>query len=270
MFREPLYELHARAVPMSVKGKRFWISFLAASLVVFTMMVGSSTSAKAVSSASVMPLSSKPFGASYGTWSARWWQYVYQFPIHNPPCITGSPCTAPIYNPLFDETGSQCSLGQSGKVWYLVGVFNVSGIVSRSCTVPSNVALFFPLVNDEFDNLCVDPPLTVDGLRQEAAQAIDTTSELHATLDGAPLSNDLFGFRVTSPVFSYTFPPEDNIAQFLGCDFSGTVYPVVGDGFYLMLTPLSPGQHTINFGGTFGPPFNFSLDITYNLTVTED
>ena len=265
MFREPLYEPHAlREVLTTVRGKRSWISFLAASLVLFTMMVGSSTSAKAASSASVIPLSSKPFGASYGTWSARWWQYVYQFPIHNPPY------TGPIYNPLFDETGSQCSLGQSGKVWYLVGVFNVSGTVSRSCTVPSNVALFFPIVNDEFDNLCVDPPLTVDELRQEAAQVIDTSAELHATLDGAPLSDHLFGFRVKSPVFSYTLPPEDNIAQFLGCDVSGTVYPVVGDGFYLMLTPLSAGQHTINFGGTLGPPFNFSLDINYNLTVTED
>jgi hypothetical protein len=265
MFRKPIYEPHALwGVLTTVRGKRSWISFLVASLVLFTMMVGSSTNAKAASSASVMPLSSKPFGASYGTWSARWWQYAYQFPIHNPP-YTGS-----IYNPLFDETGSQCSLGQSGKVWYLVGVFNVSGTVSRSCTVPSNVELFFPIANAEWDNLCVDPPLTVDELRQKVGQVVDTTTELHATLDGAPLSDDLFAFRVRSPVFSYTLPPEDNIAQAFGCDVSGTVYPVVADGFYLMLTPLSPGRHTINFGGTFGPPNNFSLDITYNLTVTED
>jgi hypothetical protein len=211
----------------------------------------------------VIPLSSKPFGASYGTWSARWWQYVYQFPIHNPPY------TGPIYNPLFDETGSQCSLGQSRKVWYLVGVFNESGTVSRSCTVPSNVALFFPIINGEWDNVCpiMDPPLTDVELSQEAAAVIDTTAELHATLDGAPLSDDRFGFRVKSPVFSYTLPPEDNIPQAFGCDVSGIVYPVVADGFYLMLTPLSPGQHTINFGGTIP---GFSLDITYNLTVTED
>jgi hypothetical protein len=262
MFRTPRYEPHALwRVLITARGKRAWIWFLAASLALFTMMVGSAASAKAANSASVLPLSSKPFGASYGTWSARWWQYVYQFPIHNPP-YTGS-----IYNPLYDETGSQCSLGQSGNVWYLVGVFNLSGTASRSCTVPSNVPLFFPILNAEWDNLCVDPPLTVPELRQRAASVIDTTTELHATLDGAPLSDDLFGFRVTSPVFSYTLPPQDNIAQKFGCDVSGTVDPAVADGFYLMLTPLSPGQHTINFGGTTP---GFSLNITYHLTVTED
>ena len=35
-----------------------------------------------------------------------------------------------------------------------------------------------------------------------------------------------------------------------------------------MLTPLRPGPHTIRFGGTFGGPINFTLDITYHLTVT--
>ena len=39
----------------------------------------------------------------------------------------------------------------------------------------------------------------------------------------------------------------------------------VGDGFYLMLKPLSPGRHTVNFGGTCCG--GFTLDITYYLTV---
>ena len=34
-----------------------------------------------------------------------------------------------------------------------------------------------------------------------------------------------------------------------------------------MLAPLSVGQHTIHYTGTFGDPFNFTLDITYTLTI---
>jgi len=48
-------------------------------------------------------------------------------------------------------------------------------------------------------------------------------------------------------------------------DATGTVFPAVADGYYLMLSALPAGQHVINFGGVaFGSP----LDVTYQLTVT--
>ena len=37
------------------------------------------------------------------------------------------------------------------------------------------------------------------------------------------------------------------------------------DGFWIMLKPLPPGEHTINFGGSFGP--EFTIDITYHISV---
>jgi hypothetical protein len=46
----------------------------------------------------------------------------------------------------------------------------------------------------------------------------------------------------------------------------GTSSPAVADGVHLMLAPLPPGPHTLHFHGEF-PLFNFSLDITYYLTV---
>ena len=48
---------------------------------------------------------------------------------------------------------------------------------------------------------------------------------------------------------------------------AGSTSLSAADGFYLMLAPLRPGQHTLHFGGTFGDPINFTLDITYHLTV---
>jgi hypothetical protein len=37
----------------------------------------------------------------------------------------------------------------------------------------------------------------------------------------------------------------------------------------LMLAPLSDGKHSLHFTGTF-PQFNFTINVTYNLTVRED
>ena len=34
-----------------------------------------------------------------------------------------------------------------------------------------------------------------------------------------------------------------------------------------MLAPLAAGPHTIHFTGTIGAPVNFTLEITYHLTV---
>jgi hypothetical protein len=61
----------------------------------------------------------------------------------------------------------------------------------------------------------------------------------------------------------------DNLQQVINHittpDATGTVFPAVADGFYLMLQPLSRGTHVVNFGGT---AFGSTLDVTYNLTVT--
>ena len=51
---------------------------------------------------------------------------------------------------------------------------------------------------------------------------------------------------------------------------AGTYFPVVADGYYLLLAPLRPGVHTIAFGGSAGvAPNAFTQDITYTLRVTD-
>jgi hypothetical protein len=54
----------------------------------------------------------------------------------------------------------------------------------------------------------------------------------------------------------------------------GSTADSVGDGVYLMLAPLSSGQHDIHFSGEAvfttaedGFDFTFQLDITYHVTV---
>jgi hypothetical protein len=200
----------------------------------------------------------------YAELTARWSQWVLEQPV------TG--------NPAFDETGADAANGQengigpANKYFFLAGVFNVSGTAERTITVPAGKALFFPVLDTEFDNSNTPTPAgnlpgnySVPELRALAASTVATTTELHVTLDGVSLLDRVA--RVKSPSFRYILPTKDNIAQFFGFDFSGPIHPAVADGFWLVIPPLAPGEHVLNFGGTFGSPINFTLDITYHITV---
>ncbi|HUE96828.1 MAG TPA: hypothetical protein VMN39_09215 [Longimicrobiaceae bacterium] len=218
----------------------------------------------------VLPPHARPYGKSYGEWSGDWWAWVLSQP--------GS------VNPLVDEDGSNCDQGQSGPVWYLAGAICFSDapvgepdpcqfhVVERHCTVPVGKAIFFPIANAEADNLGVDPPLSEEELRAAAAGLFEIVTDLTAEVDGRPILGlnppAESPYRVTTPEpFSYTFPDGDNIFSLFGLDFPGqTVEGAVADGVFLMLPPLSRGEHVVRFGAFF-EPINFGFDITYHLTV---
>lgn len=187
---------------------------------------------------------SKPFGKTYGEWSAEWWQWAVSIP-------TGD-------NPVADTTGGSCVVGQRGPVWFLAGSFG--GTVTRSCTIPQNTALFFPVLNSFCDNVGVDPPMTADQLRQCASYGFDTAI-VSVEVDGQSIGN-LNDFQFASPLFSHSVPKKN----ILGYP-AGTTFPAAGYGYYLMLQPLSVGAHTVRIRGTLPAFNNFSLDVTYNLNI---
>jgi hypothetical protein len=202
----------------------------------------------------VLPLDSSPYGNTYGEWSARWWQWALSIPAAT--------------NPGLDETGAHCAEGQSGPVWFLAGSF-FGGTFERACTVPPDKALFFPIVNAAFGAAVFDceptqpgVPCNITVLRAAAAASMDPVT-LEASLDGVPV-RQLREFRVQSPVFSVTLP-EGNV---VGVP-SGTYAPMVSDGYWLMLAPLSAGAHTIHFKNeiTGGPFAGTATEVTYHLTI---
>jgi hypothetical protein len=163
--------------------------------------------------------------------------------------------------------------------------------VYRTCTVPKGTFLFFPILNDEFDNLgCPSTQFSAGELLAAAATAIDdiVPGSMTATIDGVSvtgLANSNSIYRAPSPWFSYALPA-DNVGQIFGCDFpAGTMPPLVAghpgataDGVYLMLAPLPAGTHVIHFGGeidvpatpTPAPPLgpvDFIENINYTVTV---
>jgi len=92
--------------------------------------------------------------------------------------------------------------------------------------------------------------------------------DLSFEIDGAPVQN-LAAYRVVSPQFSFTAPTPWIFAEVGG---SGTS---TADGYYVMLAPLSKGQHTIRVRGALhfsvaeGDPFDLDLssDVTFHITV---
>ena len=220
-------------------------------LLILTVVVGAQDGSPSFRDPRVFPPASLPFGKSYGEWGAAWWQWVNAIPAPD--------------NPLLDETGEKCMVGQHGPVWFLTGVNNISGTVTRHCAVPEGTALFFPILNIE-SAIGLDPFPSVRELRDSNTAIMDLATDLLTELDGIPIrSVDLL--RFTSPLFSLTLPPDSLIqAQGNPAGVPGTYFPAADEGFYVMLKPLSVGPHTLRIHGEV-PSFGFVLDVTYHLTV---
>jgi hypothetical protein len=198
----------------------------------------------------VPPPQSHAFGKTYGQWSAEFWKWSFSHPVD--------------HHPLFDT--ADCGAGQSGKVFFLGGVFNMTGIDTRNCRIPAGQAIFFPLVNNECSTL-EGNGTTEAALLACASGPIDTVSDLEAEIDGVPVHN-LRSYRAQSPLFIYGPLPDNNIFEFFGVpDTVGRTSPSVSDGYYLMLAPLSVGRHELHFVGKFPGPPVFIQDITYHLTI---
>jgi hypothetical protein len=178
--------------------------------------------------------------------------------------------------PVTDETGASCTQGQVGPVWFLAGTGG--GSVTRSCTIPKNKVLFFPLHNRwanpraEF----VDEPAELAEYQlflDEYFPALRTsTCQLKLLLDGVPLLPTLEAldglWTENRHPFSVTLQ-DDNYAADFG--FTAGVYPAATQaGHYALLLPLSPGAHTLEFGGATcfeDGTIEFEVSATYNLTV---
>lgn len=203
----------------------------------------------------LIPPHATPDGMSRGEWGAAWWQWVLGVPASQ--------------NPQFDATGANAAAGQSGHAWFLAG--NFGGTSDRTVRVPPGKVLLFPVVNVIFTGwLCVDPDedVPIADLEAAAAEAMDTATNLFCEIDGVPV-RDIAHHRGASGPFQLSLPDDNIIIENFGCDDvpGGEYGPSVSDGYWIMLAPLSPGEHTIHFGGEVPYFGDFSTDVTYHITV---
>jgi hypothetical protein len=192
----------------------------------------------------VFPPTSKPFGKTYGQWSAEWWKQAVR--------QTGAPGTP------FAAGAVDCAAMGTRKVVFLVGT-TTSSQVERSCRISQDTAILFPPINGECSQVEGNGSTDAE-LRACAASLADTMTNVRAALDGQPLTG-LARFRFASPLF--TFSP-----------VAGNVFGIpeavnslsVADGYWVMIEQLAKGTHRLSFGGD-APAFGFTTDTTYTLSV---
>jgi len=218
--------------------------------IVNTLLAGLIAGAGIAPSNALADAELKVLGKTIGEWSVKWWQWALAIPA--------------LTNPML---GGDCEQGQQGPVWFLAGVWG-GGTAERSCTVPKGKYILFSIANviwiqtpddDELEPQCKGNETC---WRQHANDFLPPSigGELEATLDGNPI---IFNpntpiIRSQSPVFTASFPP-DNVFGLALSQLTGR--PIVSDGFWVMLPPLSPGVHILHFEA------GDAQNVTYTLTV---
>ena len=175
----------------------------------------------------------------YGDLGGEWWEWAFDTDFE-----------------MFAQGKVDCSIGQSGQVWFLAGTFGDPA--ERSCTIPQGKSLFIPLVNyfifyeegvdpEELDLTLKEKRIFLDGLigggSLSKPKAVKTLAEafgyvstvacdLHATLDGKPLVLTTPIVRGQSSPFTMTTDDE-----------------ALADGIYALIAPLDKGLHELEFGG---------------------
>ena len=201
--------------------------------------------------AHVFSPAARPYGASLGEWQARWFQWFMEIP-------------APT-NPIFDETGELCSVGQAGPVWFTAPVAH-PGTTTRSCTIPAGKSIFVLGIGNECSN--IEPPpffgATEAELRECAAAGFEFAfgdATISIAVDGVDVG-DLDRYRTQTPLFSYTLPA-DNL---FGLPAGTTASMAISDGNAVIVKPLPPGQHRLETH-IEAPVLGGTTDVIYNLTI---
>jgi len=192
--------------------------------------------------ADVVPIDG--YGASYGEWSARWWQWILSIPAAT--------------NPNFE---GDCAQGQVDRVWFLASLFEAAA-VTRHCTVPAHMPILVPVINAI--SFRPQGQATVLNLRQGAKDLIDAVdpASLLVTVDGEAVVIH----RATSPTFTVVNPPKVILPRGW-LTLPGNSDTLVSDGYWVLLEPLAPGSHEIRVKGEIYD-LAYWVDVTYKLTVT--
>ena len=197
----------------------------------------------------VLPPHATVAGKTLGEWTAAWWQWAGAISTRK--------------NPILDTTGQNADINQDGPVYFLAG--SQGNTVQRNVTIPANKYVFIPVVNNIWVTLDTDPPHTLEELRELFTRPpIDDAQNVSAQIDGAAVSNVL-SHREEDPSGFFVNWPRDNIFDYPPLPDQAGV--CVNDGYWLMVAPMSAGNHDLHFTAQLPDFPGFDLDVTYHLKV---
>lgn len=252
---DPNAELWRFYRPMRAVSSCTWL-FLALAL------VGCSSDSAGSGKVDILDPTEPHYGKSYAEWAAGWVSYVYS---ESPP-----ECA----NPFTDSTGKDCVLYQdpASPVFYLVG--NFGGVSRRdACPIPSDKALFLPIINVWGDNAGVPPEMVLSDadLKAYAQQNFDAydTSSLKLNIDGQPVPHLE---RTAIPVTPYVAKLEagKNPYACMGISDVQGDFPGYLAGYWALIPPLGKGKHDVTFGGHVAsstPANDVTIDVGYSFSL---
>jgi hypothetical protein len=214
-----------------------------------------------------MPSNSKPGGLSYGEWNAEWWQWALTTPFNED-------------HPLYDNSPPPSTVSNEGLPGYdalfLGSSLNGQAEVNRDITISPGTKILIPLFNAvEIDLSPSDPNDPNSEYIPDDATVADLQPPLNELMKGVEINFiEIDGIPITDPerspsdLFLMGPFPEENV---FGVNIQeGAVANSLADGYYLMLTPLSPGLHEIHFKTSGAPNPDGTIpsqEVTYTITV---
>jgi hypothetical protein len=188
-------------------------------------------------------------GQTIAQWTADWWTWALQADAKT--------------NPLLDSTGAFANVNNGGPVYFIGGTEN--GTAERTFAAPAaGKPILFPMLNF-FDTL--DPKNTENQLM---AAFKNSVTNIFAEIDGVSIINPQSHLERTD-FFSMGQTKEGSLIAQLGAPVGSELSPTKSTGYWLMIEGLSPGSHTLHFGGSSsGIPdviAPFSVDVTDHITI---
>lgn len=199
----------------------------------------------------------------------EWWQWAGSIPLET--------------NPMLDETGASCGIGQHGAYWYLAG--NFGGETTRDCTVPKGVKLLVPVIvtfcypEEGFDDdtSCIayvndgiggyqrsNLSVKVDGWPQRLNDVCEITVAFGDDVSGIP-RHCRINRRADRNLFSFVIAPDTIYAS-----EPGVWRANAARGYWSVIdtSRLATGKHTVRIKVVGGPDTILSfLQVTYHVTV---
>lgn len=190
----------------------------------------------------VLPPHATVNGETLEQYSADWWQWTNSMPESQ--------------SPLRDLTGDKCAVGQRGNVWFLAGTYG-SGKLTRQCEIPAGKYIFFPVINMAYWPPAGETGVCAD-MQRGAALNNDQLLQITVEIDGQAISDAQSHREKTNACFDFyaRVPREWNPPK---------AYPAASDGYWIMLKPLPPGEHTIRYTASYNRPDGAYGDMVQNI-----
>ncbi len=194
----------------------------------------------------------------YGRLNAEWFKWAFSMPWDE---------NHPLNNPGYDTPPESMDSSKPlpVNVVFLGSSFDPSyaADLERTITVSPGTGIFIPIFNVEASEIEGNGN-TEEELQASADSWMDVVDILCVEIDGKPVKNPE-QYVAPSGGFTYESLPEGNVLEALfGCDTTGQEGTLsAANGYYLLLSPLKPGEHTVHFetGGAF------PQDVTYTIIV---